>query len=143
MSRRTYAGALEASLRGVALPYGYTLTIWATGEIVTHSRGKPSAWEVALFVAGAALAFGCLRWSTRRIDPSIEPTELGGDPHIVRAGALQIAAMAAALAGAAVLGSISSAIAWPAGAFAATLLYLLGTAVELAPRARELDAEPE
>jgi hypothetical protein len=137
MLRSAYARAIEAALHGAALPYGYTLTIWGSGEALSHVRGRPSLWDIGLFVAGAAVAYAVLRWTTRGAKPTVAATALGADPHLLRAGALQAGAIALAIASAAVLGRIPTGVAWPAGSFAATALYLLGTAVDLALRARE------
>lgn len=137
MPLSAYARAIEATLHGAALPYGYTLTFWGSGEALAQLRGKPSLWDIGLFVAGAALAYALLRWSTRGAQPRLTASALGADPHLLRAGALHAGAIALAIASAAVLARIPAGVAWPAGSFAATALYLLGTAVDLGLRARE------
>jgi len=131
-----YAAALQSALYGAALPYGYTLTVWGSGMIASSLRGSPSAWEATAFIAGALAAYGLLRWISRGAEPVVEASALGSDPHLVRAGAVQVAAVGAALAAADVLGRISSPAAWPATGFAATLLYLLATTIDLALRER-------
>jgi hypothetical protein len=35
-------------LRGSAVPYGYTLTVWTSGMMLTRQRGMPSVGEVFL-----------------------------------------------------------------------------------------------
>lgn len=137
MRDRDFTRGLAAALHGAALPFGYTLTVWGSGTILTHARGTPGIWEVALFVTAAAAAFELLRASTRGAEPGAAPGELAADSHLLRAGTLQGLAIATALASAALLGLIPSFAAWPAGGFCSTSVYLLGTAAELALRTSE------
>jgi hypothetical protein len=60
--------------------------------------------------------------------------QLPDDRHVVRAG---VAHVGAALCAVWVIGRIGSRGAWSLGGFAATALYLLGTAVELGRREQE------
>lgn len=39
------------------VPYGYTLTVWASGALCIGRFGLPSAGEVFLFVAGGTLGY--------------------------------------------------------------------------------------
>jgi hypothetical protein len=55
----------------------------------------------------------------------------------VRAGVLHVGAIAGALVAVWLIGRIDSRVVWPLGGFAATALYLLGTAIELGRRERE------
>lgn len=136
MSKLSYRAGLDAALHGVGLPYGYTVTIWGTGQVLIHDHGKPSIGLILLFVAGAAAAYGLLTVATHGAAPAPQ-LQLEGSPHLLRAGALQLAAIGGALGAAALLGLVSSAVAWPLGGFAATLVYLGVAAVELANRERE------
>jgi hypothetical protein len=53
-----YRQHLRAVVAASAAPYGYTLTIWTAGAIVTHAEGVPSSLDALLLLAGAVLAFG-------------------------------------------------------------------------------------
>lgn len=55
--RAAYRPALRAAVAASAAPYGYTLTIWTSGAVLSHARGIPSAVEALLFLAGAVAAF--------------------------------------------------------------------------------------
>ena len=136
MRRDEYVRGLQAALRGVALPYGYTVTVWSSGQQLIHARGTPQVWAIFLFAAGAGAAFGTLRTLTPdAVDAAEQP--LGARPHFLRATVIQLAAIAAAIGAAGLVGLIPSPIAWPLGGFAATGLYLAGVAVELGLRAAD------
>jgi hypothetical protein len=121
---------MRSAVVGTALPYGYTVTIFSSGQAVTHAHGVPSVPEVLLFSTGAAAAYGFLRWGVRGV--SGVARQLGESPRLVRAGALQLAAILAAILAAALLARLPEVPAWPAAAFAATLAYLGIVSVELA-----------
>jgi hypothetical protein len=55
--RAAYRPALRAAVAASAAPYGYTLTIWTSGAVLSHTRGIPSAVEALLFLVGAVAAF--------------------------------------------------------------------------------------
>jgi hypothetical protein len=40
-----------------AAPYGYTLTIWTSGAVLSHARGITSAADALLFLVGAVVAY--------------------------------------------------------------------------------------
>ena len=70
-----YAGTLDKTLRSAVIPYGYTVTVWASGAYLISLRGLPSGLEAFAFVVGATLAFGVLAsMSQRRPKPIEEPT---------------------------------------------------------------------
>jgi hypothetical protein len=138
---RQYRAGVDGVLRGTALPYGYTLTTWCSGEILVDRHGMPAAWLAMAYVAGALAAFGLIKLAARGANPVINATQLADDRHFVRAGVAHVAAVAAALGGVWLLGRIGSRVVWPAGGFAATALYLLGTAVELGRREAEAASE--
>ena len=48
-----YRSALRATIAASAAPYGYTLTVWTSGAVLSHARGIPSAAEALLFLGGA------------------------------------------------------------------------------------------
>jgi hypothetical protein len=58
---RWLPAALGETVTSSAAPYGYTLTVWASGAVLIRSHGTPSVGEVFLFVAGAEIR-GWVRW---------------------------------------------------------------------------------
>jgi hypothetical protein len=129
----TYSSALATVLRGSAVPYGYTVTVWTSGMMLTRQRGIPSVGDVFLFMVGAVAAFLVLgllvRWAgAMPFDPP--PGDLR------RTGMLQLIAVSGALGCATLVSLIHSGAAWPLGAFAATTAYLGLTTVELTRVAR-------
>jgi hypothetical protein len=137
VSRRHYLRGLDATLRGAALPYGYTLTTWCSGLILDTERGQPAVWLAVCYVAGATAGFGLLKAAARDARPTTNAMQLADDSHVVRAGAAHVTGIAAALTAVWLIGHIGSGVDWLLGGFAATVLYLCGTAAELGLRERE------
>jgi hypothetical protein len=128
MRGKRYASALATVLRGSAVPYGYTLTVWTSGMMVTRQRGIPSVGEVFLFAAGAVAAFAVLGIIVRLMrGVPFEP------PHgaLRRTGMVHFLAVGAALGAATLVALIHSGVAWPLGAFVATGTYLALATLEL------------
>ncbi len=123
-----YAAGLSATLQGASVPYGYTLTVWCSSQVLSDFRGSPRFWLIGMFVAGAAAAFVTLRWLARESRPGVTPGTGSQRPHLIAGVALQLAAIGSALGAVALLAQIPSALDWPAGGFAATALYMTGTA---------------
>jgi len=122
----------RTDLRGVvgssASAYGYTLTIWSTGAMLSHLYGAPSLPKIFLFLGGAVLAFalvGVLAFGgvTKRFGGGSGRVELWGSVHFLSGG---MAVGAAWLVGA----YASSLAGWPLGAFVATAVYLSVVGVE-------------
>jgi hypothetical protein len=101
-----YRSALRATVAASAAPYGYTLTIWTSGAVLSHAGGIPSTAEALLFLVGAVAAYAL-----------VGGLAFGG-----------LAIVAASL----VAELVSGVPAWPLGAFLATTLYLFGSASQLA-----------
>ncbi len=148
--RRTYprgvAGAsylrgLDAALSGAGLPYGYAVSTWSTGALLLRSHGIPEVSSVFLFAAGASAAYGFLRLATKPV-ASDARLQLATSPHLVRAGAIHVAAMMLAATAAALASSITADIAWLLAPFAATVTYLTVTSLELALMVRHFDRAP-
>jgi hypothetical protein len=137
LTGRTYLGAIDAVLRGAAVPYGFTLTVWASGEVMIDALGKPSVASVFGVVLAAAAAFGLLRLGSRGARSVVDASELAAGHAALRTGAVHVAAMAAAVGAVALLALIRTWVVWPVGAFTATLVYLGGTSVAMAIRMRE------
>ncbi|HEY1237288.1 MAG TPA: hypothetical protein VGE91_03070 [Solirubrobacterales bacterium] len=127
--RRRYRSHLQSAVATSAAPYGYTLTIWTSGAVTTHSRGIPTAWEALLFLAGAVVGFAVTA-ALAYGSPSeiLAPREHGsvrlwGGFHVASVG---LAIATAALVTALVKGPID----WLIVGFTATLVYLLVIAAQ-------------
>ncbi|MBV8941307.1 MAG: hypothetical protein JO240_06220 [Solirubrobacterales bacterium] len=116
-----YLSALATVLRGSALPYGYTVTVWTSGMMLTHERGLPSVGEIFLFMVGAFAGFALLGLVVRLsgATPFEPPSGV-----LRRTGMIQLLAVSGALGAATLVALIRSGIAWPFGAFIATATYL-------------------
>ena len=61
---RSEPGRYRSDLRNVvgssASAYGYTLTIWSTGMVLSHAYGPPTPPLVFSFFLGAVLAFAAV-----------------------------------------------------------------------------------
>ena len=139
--RSAYLRALDIALHGAGIPYGYAITVWSSGSALTGAQGKPSVGNILLFAAGAAVAYGVLRFLTKEADGD-PASQLTRSPHLVRAGAIHVTAMGLAIGSAALIGQIPGGVAWPLGGFAATLLYLGITTVEKALQQHEREDAP-
>ena len=136
MQPSAYLRALETALHGAGLPYGYAITVWSTGAVLVDAQGTPSVGRVFLFAAGAASAYGLLRLLTQATEGEAG-TQLTRSPHLIRAGAIHVAAIGLAIGAAALIARIESVLAWPLATFAATVLYLGVSSVEKALLERE------
>ena len=123
-----YVTALATVLRGSALPYGYTVTVWTSGMMLVRHRGLPSTAEVFLFMLGAVVAYATLGGVVRAgrgvpFDPAAGLLRHTGMLHLLAVGG--------ALGAATLVALIPSAVAWPFGSFAATGTYLGLATLEL------------
>ena len=128
MQGRGFVSALATVLRGAAVPYGYTLTVWTSGMMLTRERGVPTVGEVFLFMAGAVVAF-VLLGSVVTLMRGVAFEPIPG--NLRRVGMVQFLAVGIALGAATLVALIHSGIAWPLGAFVATATYLGVSTVEL------------
>jgi hypothetical protein len=121
--------ALATVLRGSAVPYGYTLTVLASHSILANRHGGPDVAEILFFVVGAMLGFASLALLSqeRHGGPPLEPER--GD--LIRAGMIHVFAIGAAFGATVLIALIPGLIAWLLGAFAATVLYLTITSLEI------------
>jgi hypothetical protein len=134
-----YRAGVDTALHGSGLPYGFTLTIWGSGQVLIHHHGPPGIGLVFLFALGAVASWGGLRVLSQGAS-NATGLQLEASPHLVRAGVLHVTAIGAAIGAAALVGNIDSDVAWPLGAFAAVTVYLCVSAVELTLREREEEA---
>jgi hypothetical protein len=124
-----YKSALRVTVASSAAPYGYTLTIWTSGAVLSHARGIPNAGEALLFLAGAVtayaliggLAFGGL---SEQLVPEPGRAAVWGGLHFV--------SVALAIGGASLVAHfVTDALAWLLGGFLVTGLYLVASAAQL------------
>jgi hypothetical protein len=117
-----YRSDLRNVVGSSASAYGYTLTVWSTGMVLSHAYGLPSPPQVLSFFAGAVVAFalvGMLAFGGVTV-------EFGGEASRIQLwGSFRFLSVGAAV-GAAWFASAHapSFPGWPLGAFAATVAYL-------------------
>ncbi len=105
--------------------------------MLIHFRGAPNVADVFLFVAGALAGFTTIGLIAHRKLGAIE--EIASGRERVLTGVFHWFAVGAALGAVALIAQIPGWPAWPMAMFAATTLYLLGAAVQLAAIARRGD----
>jgi hypothetical protein len=110
-------------------PYGYTLTIWTSGAVLSHARGIPDSVDAVLFMLGAVAGFAAVglvafgRLHARLVAESF-PTLWTGI-HVLSIGlAIGTATLVAHL--------LEDIGAWPVTGFAVTVIYLCVLALQLA-----------
>jgi hypothetical protein len=115
-------------LRVSALPYGYTVTVWTSGAMLTRHEGAPSTGQVFLFMLGAVAGYALLAAIVKlgKGVPFDPPKEA-----LRRTGMLHFLAVGGALGAAALVSLIHDGAAWPLGAFVATATYLVLATLEL------------
>jgi hypothetical protein len=120
---------LRSAVAASAGPYGYTLTIFATGSVASYVIGRPHVFELLLFIAGAvaafllveAVAFGSPRAHLKPGEAG--PVEAWGQAHLVSAGLAIFLSWAA-------LQAVSSNVGWAVAGFVSTATYLMLNAVQ-------------
>ena len=130
--QRSVLGRYRSDLRNVvgssASAYGYTLTIWSTGMVLSHAYGPPNPPLVFSFFFGAVLAFamvGTLAFGGVTVEFGAESSriQLWGSFRFLSVGvAVGLAWLASAYA--------PSFAGWPLGAFVATASYLVVVGAE-------------
>lgn len=125
----SYRRGLASTLSSMALPYGYTVTVWFSGELVRHEHPKPTVADIVLFVAGIVFAYGALRLAAGEAE---DASSGAGRHRVLRAGVVHLTAIAAAVSAAYGLGHLPELWAWPLAALGGTATYLVIVAVELA-----------
>lgn len=130
----SHGGVLRAAVGTIATasaaPYGYTVSLWSSGALLTHFHGVPGVAAVFLFLAGALLGWAmvgaCAHGALRTAAP-ISP----GPGHVVT-GLLHWFAVGAAAGVVALLAPMASSVAWLLGSFCATLVFMLCASLQLA-----------
>lgn len=139
MRESPYLQAVHNVLHGAGLPYGYAVTVWTTGAVLTGQQGVPSLLEVYLLAAGAVGGYGGLRLLTWETESEAD-RPLTRSPRRVRAGLIHVGAIALAISSAALVAEIASSVVWLLAPFSATLLYFGISSVEVALVEAELKA---
>jgi hypothetical protein len=126
-----YRVHLRTAVATSAAPYGYTLTIWTSGAVVTHARGIPSALDALLLLVGAVLGFAVVGAAAH-----------GSPAHVLRAprdygvrlwGGFHLPSVGLAIGGAALIAAtVDGVLAWPLVGFVATSVYLVVIAAQFA-----------
>ena len=73
---------LASTLQGEAKAYGYTLTIWSNGALLSHTFGTPKPAEVFGYLFGGLLGFALLVGYTAR-SPFTVGMEASDDSDLV------------------------------------------------------------
>jgi hypothetical protein len=124
-----YKSALRATVAASAAPYGYTLTIWTSGAVLSHARGIPNTASALLFLLGAVAAYalvGGLAFGgfSEQLVPDPARAVVWGGLHFFSVGvAVIVVSLVAHL--------VTNTAAWPLGGFLATALYLFASASQL------------
>ena len=136
---RAYLVGIRSALHGAGLPYGFTITVFCSGQGLVHFHGRPGVGLLLLFAAGSASGYGLLKLLSRRAAVPLG-RQLGASSHTLRAGFVHIAAIGLAIGSAMVAGAALPPIAaWPMGGCLATFIYLSSVAVEMALMESEQD----
>ncbi len=128
--RSIYDAALRATLRNTAAAYGYTLTLSATVAMLMSVRGSPTEGQLFLLVGGGVGSFAALE-----VGLAAGHASEGGvaDDTFPFAGALNFVSVAGALGAATGIAHVfHSSLAWLFAPMAATAVYLLLVAVQVA-----------
>jgi uncharacterized YccA/Bax inhibitor family protein len=123
----------KAARQAVSLsiaPYGYTLTVWTSGAVLTHARGIPNTGDALLFLVGAVGGFALVGVAsfgrlTARVEIDARQPALWAGFHVLSVG-VAIGATTA------IAHLLEDRGAWAIGGFAATLSYLVLLALQLA-----------
>jgi uncharacterized YccA/Bax inhibitor family protein len=127
---RSYRKAARQTIGMSIAPYGYTLTVWTSGAVLTHARGIPTTVDALLFMLGAVGGFalvGIAAFGTHRAHVRVEPQQpqLWAGFHVLSVGA-------SIGAGALIAHLVQNSGAWPLGGFVATTIYLVVLTAQLA-----------
>lgn len=127
-----YRAGLRSAVQTAALPYGYTVTMWSSGQVLIHFHGMPTLAMIALFAAGALGGYAVLQAVALGSDPP-DDVALGSSGGWILGGALQLAAVAVTLLAVAAVGALfPAAVSWALGGMATVLGYLGVVGLELA-----------
>jgi hypothetical protein len=136
-------GRYRSDLRNVvgssASAYGYTLTIWSTGMVLSHAYGPPSPPLVFSFFLGAVLGFAVVGVAAFGGVTVEFGTESG---RVQLWGSFRFLSVALAVGAAWFLSAYAPSLpGWPLGAFVATTTYLVAVGAENTAADRRTQAE--
>jgi hypothetical protein len=125
-------GSYRSDLRNVigssASAYGYTLTVWSTGMVLSHAYGPPSPPLVFSFFVGAVLAFavvGIVAFGGVSVEFGVEAS------HIQLWGSFRFLSVGVAVGLAWLVSTYTPSFpGWPMGAFVATASFLVMVGAE-------------
>ena len=120
--------SLAAVASGSAVPYGYTVTLWSSGAVLSHVHGPPDMARIVLFMVSAIAGYNLFGGVARRMRAA---DDIGGHVKVI-AGMLNWLAVAGAVAAAWACAQLPSAAAWAAGPGTATVVYLALAVLQLA-----------
>ncbi len=134
-----YRQDLGSVIASSAAAYGYTLTVWSAGMVLSHAYGPPDPLQVFSFFGGAILAFaivGALTFGgvTAEFGSESSRVELWGSFHFLSVGLGVGSAWLAA-------SHVPSLAGWPLGAFLATAIYLFVVGAESSAADLKADSE--
>ena len=142
-----YADEVRASLGTNASAFAFSVMITATFAVLTTILGASTVLETFTFVVGAATAFTLTEAVASR---GFRVRTRGERPDVVVLGtAISYASTLLAVGAGALAGeALGAGVAWPAGSFLATTVFLLVGPVELllgrrAQRLRGVEDEPD
>lgn len=118
-----YRTHLQTAVSNSAAPYGYTLTIWTSGAIITHAQGIPTGLEAVLFLGGAVAGFAAVGTVAHgSASGFLQPAE---SSRVRLWGGFHLPSVGLAIAGAAVVAElVDGTLAWPLVGFVITAIYL-------------------
>jgi hypothetical protein len=130
-----YRRGLLTSIRVNAAAYGYSVMITSSYGVLNSLLGSPSLLYILLFGLGATAAFLAVETASAR---GLRDRERGERAEVVALGSAMNVLSVGGGIGLAALAAVAFApwLAWPAGSFLATLVYLLLAGVELATAER-------
>lgn len=125
-----YRKSIATILHSAAIPYGVTLTVWASGAALVHFQGNPKIYDIFLFVLGGMGAYSVLALASA---PVLRHGAGGSPgPQMALTGILHLLSIGAAVGAVTLIAKIDSWVAWPLGGFAGIGLYLALAGVEFA-----------
>lgn len=133
---------LQTAVASSAAPYGYTLTIWTSGAVITHAQGLPTGLEAILFLLGAVAGFfvvGALAHGSPSgflLPPESTRVRLWGGFHLPSVGL--------AIAGAALVSElVHNSLAWFLVGLVVTSIYLTVIAAQFSFAERIEPLQPD
>lgn len=123
--------SLRSSVAASTAPYGYTLTVWASGATAISLLGTPDLPDVLLLMAGAVCAFVSIETfaygslaSRIRVGPPPQVT-VWGSAHWISSGLAILAVWATDH-------RVHGLVAWALSGLLATAIYLLVNSTQVA-----------